>query len=64
MQDNNDVVSLHQETLAYNKLLPYHGEINASSQQILQQIKHNLCLAVEHCELRPGAYYWSIQLEK
>ncbi|EDV29443.1 uncharacterized protein TRIADDRAFT_51787 [Trichoplax adhaerens] len=63
MQRNSDVVNFQQESLNYNQLLPYYEEIEANSQQLFQKIKHNLALAVENGELRPGAMHWSIQLD-
>lgn len=57
-----DVNIKYQKELIYNKLLPYVGDLEAESQDLLAVIKANLGRAVMLREMQPGCVVWVSRL--
>lgn len=51
-----------QKDIVYNKLLPYAERLDEESNDILSQIKSNLCRAVQLREIWPGVLFWTRKL--
>lgn len=53
-----------QKEILYNRLLPYHQQLDAESESLLKRIRTNLGRAVVLRELKPGAAVWTARLIK
>ncbi|XP_077299850.1 proteasome activator complex subunit 4-like isoform X2 [Arctopsyche grandis] len=53
-----------QKEILYNRLLPYHQQLDAESESLLKKIRTNLGRAVVLRELKPGAAVWTARLIK
>ena len=53
-----------QKSVFVNKYLPYHDCLNAEAEELLMAIKENLSLAVQKHELKPGATFWGLRLQR
>ena len=58
------VDAAYQKPLIYNKFLPYAAKLNEESEQLFQDIKHYLSVAVQKSELWPGTIYWTHRLNR
>ena len=54
----------YQKSIAYNTLLPYYEGLEVEANELFEDIKFNLSLAVQRKELRPGAVYWTKRLRR
>ena len=53
-----------QNLLSCNSHLPYHDLLDKEAEELLEDIKLNLSLAVQKHELWPGALYWTNRLRR
>ena len=54
--------SKYQKKLMYNDLLPYSELLEKEGNELFEQIKTNLSLAIQKSELWPGALFWTNRL--
>lgn len=54
----------YQKSLPFNHLLPYSEHIDSEGDELFEDIKTNLSIAIQKRELWPGTLFWTNRLDR
>lgn len=63
MEEEEPAKVKYQKPLIYNQYLPYSECIEEEANELLENIKKNLSIALQKYELKRGCVYWTNQLQ-